>query len=61
VADLDRGLEAQATAAFGTVVALARLADVGETRLEVPPVLQAAEVPACAVRSRDELALADRR
>src|SRR5207237_6709988 len=38
----------------------ARLADVGNTRLEVAPVLDAAQVPAGAVCAGDELARAQR-
>ena len=47
-------------AAVRAGVALDRLADVGEARREVAAVLDAAQVPAGAVRARDELALAER-
>ena len=60
VPDLDRGLEPQRAAAVRAAVALARLADVGEARLEVAAGLDAAQVPAVAVRAGDELALAQR-
>ena len=58
--DLDRGLEAERAAAVRAGVALARLAEVGEARLVVASVLDAAQVEAVAVRARDELALAKR-
>ena len=60
VADLDRGLEAQRAAAVEARVALLRLAEVGEARLEVAAVLDAAQVPAGAVRAGDELPFAQR-
>ena len=58
--DLDRRLEGEAAAAPRARVPLPRLADVGEASLEVAPVLDAAQVPAGAVRAGDELALAER-
>src|SRR5207237_9090021 len=58
VADLERDLESQRAAAVGAAVALAHLADVGEARLVVPPRLDAAQVPAVAVRAGHELPLA---
>ena len=58
--DLDRGLEAERTAAVGARVALARLADVGEPRLVVAAGLDAEQMPAVAVRAGDELPLAQR-
>src|SRR5438067_11970980 len=60
VADLDRRLEPERAAAFGTAVALDRLADVRETRRVVPTRLDPEQVPAVPVRARDELALAER-
>ena len=60
VTDLDRRLHDEAAAAHGTGVALPRLADVRERRLEVAPGLNAAQVPTVAVRAGDELALAQR-
>ena len=60
MADLDRGLEAEAAAADRARVALDRLPDVGEPGREVAAVLDAAQVPAGAVRAGDELALAQR-
>src|SRR5579863_9147501 len=60
VADLDRRLEAERTAADRAAVAFLRLADVGEAGLEVAAVLDAAEVPPAAVRAGDELAVAER-
>ena len=47
-------------AALGTAVALAGLAEIGEARLVVAPRLDAAQVPAVAVRAGDELAVAQR-
>ena len=47
-------------AAVRAGVALARLAQVGEARLEVAPGLDAAQVPAVAVRAGDELPVAQR-
>jgi hypothetical protein len=61
VADLDRRLEAERAAAFGAAIALLRLANVGETRLEVAAVLDSAQVPAGAVRAGDELAFREPR
>ena len=58
--DLDRDLEAEPPAALGARVALLRLADVGELGLIVAARLDAAQVPAGAVRSGDELPLAQR-
>src|ERR671935_79336 len=46
VPNLERDLEPQGTAAVGTPVALAHLADVDEARLVVAPGLDAAQVPA---------------
>ena len=60
VADLDRRLEAEPAAANRARVALLRLPDVGELGLVVTARLDAAEVPAGAVRAGDELALAER-
>src|SRR5204862_287796 len=60
VPDFDRGLEAERAAAVRAAVALPRLAQVGEARLEVAPRLDAAQVPAVAVRAGDELAAAER-
>ena len=59
VTDLDRGLEAEPSAAHRAAVALDRLPDVGEPGREVPPVLDTAKVPSRPVRARDELALAE--
>ena len=60
VADLDRGLDGEASAALGARVALDRLADVREARLVVASRLDAADVPAVTIRARDELTLAER-
>src|SRR5262249_24612030 len=60
VADLDRGLEAERAAADRAAVALLRDADVRDLRLEVAAVLDALEMPAGAVRARDELPLTKR-
>ena len=61
MADLDRGLEARARRrTSGSASPSLRLADVGEARLEVAAGLDAAQVPAVAVRAGDELALAQR-
>src|SRR3954452_7422028 len=60
VADLDRRLEAQCAAARRATIAFARDADVGEPRLEIAALLDAAEVGAGAVRAGDELAVAER-
>jgi hypothetical protein len=60
VADLDRRLELQRPAAGRTAITLLRLADIGEPRLEVAAELDAAEVPARAVRAGDELATRER-
>ena len=57
---LDRRLEAERTAAFRASVALARLPDVRDARLEVAPLLDAAQVPAGPVRAGDELTRAER-
>src|SRR5580693_3207644 len=56
VADLDRRLEGELTPAKDAAVIGRRDAQVGETGLEVPPELDAAQVPAGAVRAGDELA-----
>ena len=56
--DLDRDLEVERAAVDRAAVALLRLAQVGEARLEVAPRLHAAEVHAVLVRAGDELALA---
>src|SRR5439155_20892766 len=58
VTDLERDLEPQRAAAVGAAVALAHLADVGEAQLEVASRLDAAQVPAVAVRAGHELPLA---
>ena len=60
VADLDRGLEGERAAALGAPVALDRLAQIGEPRLEVAPRLDTAKVEAVLVRAGDELAVAQR-
>ena len=52
---LDRGPELQGAAALGAAVALDRLAQVGEPRLEVAARLDAAQMPAVAVGAGDEL------
>src|SRR5205085_11599962 len=59
VADLDRGLDAERSAALGAGVAVLRLADVGEGRLVVTARLDAAEVPAVLVGAGDVLAVAE--
>ena len=53
-------LKLQRAAAVRAAVALGRLAQVGEARLEVAPRLDAAQVPAVAVRAGDELPVAQR-
>ena len=58
MADLDRRAELQRAAALWTHVAFAWLAEVGEAGLVVAPGLDAAQVPAVAVRSGDELPFA---
>ena len=60
MAKLDRRLELERTAALGAAVAFARLAQVGEARLEVTARLNAAEVEVVAVRTDDVLALLER-
>ena len=60
MADLDRSLEAERAAAVRTGVALTRLAQVRELRLEVAAGLDAAEMTAVAIRARNELSLAKR-
>src|SRR5262249_5125761 len=58
VPELDRGVEAQEAAVVRADVALPRLAEIGEARLEVTARLDAAEVPPVAVRAGDVLPLA---
>src|SRR5207249_3695037 len=60
VAELDRRLELERAAALGAAVAFARLAQVGEARLEVTARLNPAEVVVVAVRADDILALLER-
>ena len=60
VPDLDRRREAERSAAARARVSLARLADVRDARLEVAPVLDAAQVEAVPVRARDVLAVGER-
>jgi hypothetical protein len=50
-------VELEPAAAFGTDIALLRLAEIGETRLVVATCLHAAQVPAVAIGTGDELAL----
>src|SRR5439155_8111703 len=60
VSHLDRRLEAERTAALRASVALARLPDVRDARLEVAPLPDAAQVPAGPARAGDELTRAER-
>src|SRR5205807_8291138 len=60
VPQLDRRLLEQLPAAHDAGVALVSLPDVGEVRLVVASRFHAAQVPAIAVRTGDELSLAER-